>query len=158
MNGGLAASATHLDPIAIAFIWHRNTLLLQLRDFSPSIADPGQWGFLGGHVEAQESPADALRRELAEEIDWSPAELLFLGSFEAHPERRLMFGFQAVCHDLAGLSLREGQELGRFDPHDLRQGFAYSARWRREFPVTSITARALSLWSDVRIPPAASIK
>ncbi|GGM89418.1 hypothetical protein GCM10011609_27870 [Lentzea pudingi] len=43
-------------------------VLLNLRDDKPEILYPNHWAILGGAVEPDESPADAARRELHEEI------------------------------------------------------------------------------------------
>lgn len=42
--------------------------LLQLRDQKAGIFYPGHWGLFGGACDAGESPEDALRRELHEEL------------------------------------------------------------------------------------------
>lgn len=42
--------------------------LMQHRDEKPGIFFPGYWGCFGGAVEPGESPADAIRRELVEEL------------------------------------------------------------------------------------------
>jgi 8-oxo-dGTP pyrophosphatase MutT (NUDIX family) len=44
--------------------------LMQHRDDKPGIFFPGWWGCFGGAVEPGESPAEAIRRELAEELGW----------------------------------------------------------------------------------------
>jgi 8-oxo-dGTP pyrophosphatase MutT (NUDIX family) len=56
--------------------------LLQLRDNMAGIFFPGHWGLFGGGVEKDERPADALRRELMEELSLAVAELRLLTRFE----------------------------------------------------------------------------
>jgi 8-oxo-dGTP pyrophosphatase MutT (NUDIX family) len=46
--------------------------LMQHRDNKPGIFFPGWWGCFGGAVEPGESPAEAIRRELEEELGWRP--------------------------------------------------------------------------------------
>jgi len=52
--------------------------IVQLRDSKPEIFYPSHWGCFGGAVEPRESPVDALRRELREEIHFEmPAAARF---------------------------------------------------------------------------------
>jgi 8-oxo-dGTP pyrophosphatase MutT (NUDIX family) len=44
--------------------------LLQLRDEKPGLHLCGHWGLFGGGLESGESPADAMRRELQEELSF----------------------------------------------------------------------------------------
>lgn len=141
--------------VAIAVIWCRGQLLLQLRDFGQHLADPGQWGFFGGHLEPSETPADGLRRELEEELGWTPDVLQPLGTFDA--EGMQLIGFRGHRDaGIADLVLREGQELGLFAPGDLANGLAFSQRWNQAFPLTPITVRGLELWAGLRFPAATS--
>jgi 8-oxo-dGTP pyrophosphatase MutT (NUDIX family) len=43
--------------------------LMQLRDSRPDIWYPGRWNLFGGAVDPGETPIDALRRELQEELE-----------------------------------------------------------------------------------------
>ena len=49
------------------------------------------WEFPGGKVEVDESPADALRREIEEELTWS------VGSLEQLPDSVHQYEFGAIC-------------------------------------------------------------
>ncbi|HEY9639014.1 MAG TPA: NUDIX domain-containing protein, partial [Coleofasciculaceae cyanobacterium] len=49
--------------VAIAILYQNNRFLMQLRDENPEIAYPGCWAFFGGHIEPEEPPDIAIRRE-----------------------------------------------------------------------------------------------
>ena len=46
-----------------------NKILLVLRDNKPSIPSPNCWSLFGGGIEPGESPVEALKREISEEIN-----------------------------------------------------------------------------------------
>jgi 8-oxo-dGTP pyrophosphatase MutT (NUDIX family) len=48
--------------------------LMQLRDDKPTILLPGHWALFGGTVDAGETAAAAMRRELIEELEFAAAE------------------------------------------------------------------------------------
>lgn len=132
-------------------IWCEGRLLLQLRDFKPEVADPGQWGLFGGHLDALESPDEGLRRELSEEIGWIPQQVLALGDFDE--EDRRIIGYCATLEiPLSALLLGEGHDLGVFTLEEVATNFLYSTRCKQSFPLTPITRRAVSLWSEFSPP------
>jgi 8-oxo-dGTP pyrophosphatase MutT (NUDIX family) len=49
--------------------------LMQLRDDKPGILLPGHWALFGGTVDADESAAAAMRRELLEELEFAAPEI-----------------------------------------------------------------------------------
>lgn len=64
-NSGLgAAAAILLNP--------QHKYLLQHRDNRKDIWDPDHWGLFGGAIDLNESPVDALARELVEELELRP--------------------------------------------------------------------------------------
>lgn len=92
--------------------------LMQLRDDKPGIFCPGQWGLFGGAQEPGEGPAEALARELGEELHLhvAPDDLAFCFAFG------VSFGDQSVCQRafyeialdpgrLAELTLTEGKAM-----------------------------------------------
>ena len=56
-------------------------ILFHVRDTIPTIAYPNYWAIPGGHVERDESPADAMQRELDEELDYH-APVIFWKTYD----------------------------------------------------------------------------
>ncbi len=59
----------------ILLINSKNELLMLLRDDIPNIPFPNMWDILGGQVEPGEKPADAVRREMLEEMNLELGEI-----------------------------------------------------------------------------------
>ena len=70
------------DAAAAIIVFDDGRYLLQQRDKKQGIFFPGHWGLFGGGVEMGEQPADALRRELKEELGVVVAELRPMTRFE----------------------------------------------------------------------------
>lgn len=68
----------------------RGCLLLQQRDHQPELPYPGWWTLFGGAVEAGETPAAAIRRELYEEL-------------RLHADARYWFSYRCPARSVAGL-------------------------------------------------------
>lgn len=98
--------------------------VLQLRDSNPNIAAPGQWSLFGGMKKADETPLQAIRREVYEELLIEPTEYRYLwftdyfSSFEAEVIRTWFF-----CSDVSSVwsehRLLEGQSVGIFHFKDI---------------------------------------
>jgi ribosomal protein S18 acetylase RimI-like enzyme/8-oxo-dGTP pyrophosphatase MutT (NUDIX family) len=92
-------------------------LSAHLRDDKPTILYPNCWSTLGGAVEDGESPAEAARRELLEEIEFCPP-LTFWRSFD-HTFEVAGQVYRVVIHAFTGetdrtpaqINLREGQRM-----------------------------------------------
>lgn len=65
-----------------AFLYNaEGKVIAQLRDDKPGLMFPGKWSTLGGRIEDGETPDEAMRRELVEEIEICPP-LTFWKKFE----------------------------------------------------------------------------
>lgn len=74
----LSCSFENPKPTATAIIIHDNKLLVAKRNEVPF---KGEWDFLGGYLQKNETPEEALRRELKEELNVEVASVNFLGVF-----------------------------------------------------------------------------
>jgi 8-oxo-dGTP pyrophosphatase MutT (NUDIX family) len=102
--------------------------LMQLRDSNPDIFYPDHWGCFGGAVDAGETPADALVRELTEElaVTVEPADVIrfteFTFDFGFAGDRVLARTYYAVTLPQAGLDglvLGEGAGFAPFEAERL---------------------------------------
>ena len=111
--------------VALAMLQRQGRWLMQLRDEIPSIVAPGCWGLFGGHLDPGETPEQALRRELLEEISWQPpaVELVMVH----HLHRRTAHVFRAeLSVPLEHLQLLEGQDMALVSTDDLLAGVIWS--------------------------------
>ena len=131
------------DAVAAVIRRADGQFLMQLRDARPDIWYPGAWGCFGGALDAGESPLEALRRELREELEFELRD--------AVPISRLEFDLQAVGlrkyfrayylvqmddAEIKTLVLHEGQRMKAFSYQELTSGI----------PVTPYDAFALHLF------------
>ena len=140
--------------VAIAILHQNDHFLMQLRDDIPGIAFPGHWGFFGGHLDPGETPAEAVRRELLEEIGYAPPQLDFFCRMEAENSiRHVFYGLLTVAVD--ELQLNEGWDLGLVTVEDIRQGLCYSAKAQQARPMGAPHQQILlSFLEQIRIEQA----
>ncbi len=114
--------------VALAVLERDDAWLLQLRDDLGSILHPGHWGLFGGHLDLGETPAEAVHRELLEEINWIPASPLeHLFTTQNGPDSAHIFR-GALSVPLEHLTLLEGQDFKLTSKSELRQGSIWSDR------------------------------
>lgn len=120
--------------VALAMLQRDGRWLIQLRDENPTIVAPGSWGLFGGHLEPGETPEQALRRELLEEISWQPPDLELVMVHPIH--RRTAHVFRGeLSVPLEQLQLLEGQDLDLVSPEDFLMGSIWSTKLAAHRPL-----------------------
>ena len=120
--------------VAIAILHSSGWFLLQLRDDIPGIRYPGHWGLFGGHLESGETPDVAVKRELLEEIGYTPPVLSEFGCYSDSKVVRHVY-HAPLTVEVNQLVLNEGWDMGLLTPKQIRQGSSYSARAGQVRPI-----------------------
>jgi 8-oxo-dGTP diphosphatase len=82
-------NSQHIKIVSAIVVSDKRVLLL-LRDNNPEIRDPNCWQLPGGGVEDGETPDEAIKRELQEEIGIIPSSIRFLVSPSAETNAYLV--------------------------------------------------------------------
>ena len=122
-------------PVALAMLQREGRWLLQLRDDDDTIIYPGHWGLFGGHIEAGETPTEAVMRELDEEISWTPQRPL-QHWFSNNNGTRMVHVFRGTLDvSIDALKLLEGQDLRLTSLEEMESGRVWSEHKKEDRPV-----------------------
>ncbi|MEB3280062.1 MAG: NUDIX domain-containing protein [Lyngbya sp.] len=113
--------------VSLAILYREGRFLMQLRDDIPGIVYPGVWGLFGGHIEPEETPEIAVKREIIEEIGYEISEVSAFGLYTDKNVIRHVF-YAPLNVDISQLVLNEGWDMGLLSPEEIRQGQAYSEK------------------------------
>lgn len=108
--------------VVIFLLNSKREVLLQLRDNLPNIDHPGRWGLIGGRIEKKESPLQAIKREIIEElgINCEVKELKCIEEMKLLKKGpllkdTLLFIFKGIIFSsLEQINLNEGQRVNFF--------------------------------------------
>lgn len=114
------------NAVAAILVRDDGQYIMQLRDAKDEIFYPAHWGCFGGAVEAGEDPAEALTRELKEEIELEVSAATRFTQFDfdfsalGHGSVYRVF-YEVAVPDAAyrDLVLHEGADIKSFDGRDL---------------------------------------
>lgn len=131
------------DAVAAVIRRSDGRFLMQLRDHRPDIWYPGAWGCFGGALDAHESPVEALRRELREELEFELRDAVPISRFEFDLQAvglgkhfRAYYLVRMDDAEFVRLVLHEGQRMEAFSYEELTSGI----------PVTPYDAFAIHLY------------
>jgi len=106
--------------VSAILISDRGQVLLQQRDDDPTIRYPGHWSLFGGTIEDDESAAEAIAREVLEEIDFEMKNFGLFREFVQNNKHEFAFVGELTA-SLDELTLTEGQGMHLFHPAQLPQ-------------------------------------
>ncbi|HEY9809448.1 MAG TPA: NUDIX hydrolase [Halomicronema sp.] len=117
----------NITHVALAILYQNGKFLMQLRDNIPTIVYPGNWTFFGGHMEPGEVPEVAVKRELLEEIGYTPNKLIKFGCYADQKIVRHIF-HAPLKIELNQLQLNEGCDMGLLTTEEIEKGEAFSEK------------------------------
>jgi ADP-ribose pyrophosphatase YjhB (NUDIX family) len=111
---------------AIIIITETNPYLMKRRDDPPWLIFPNQWSFFGGGIELRETPEEALRGELIEELAFRAGEVEFFADWWVtlpFPTPRVehvnLFAVPIAAAEIADFVLSDGPRCGCSSPKNL---------------------------------------
>ncbi len=114
------------NAVAALLLLDDSRYIMQLRDVKPHIFYPGHWGLFGGALDEGETEADALRRELHEELGFTPRNLsrfvrldFDLSAIGAGKLYRAVYEVPVTQMEFATFALREGLACQALTPRDI---------------------------------------
>lgn len=108
----------------IILIDDKRRVLLQYRDKNTSWY-PNYWGVFGGQIEEGETPEQAVRREVEEELEIGLTDLKFFRRYELKREKGIYEAFIFIAPlnipvEKLREQQREGEDLGLFSLGELK--------------------------------------
>jgi 8-oxo-dGTP pyrophosphatase MutT (NUDIX family) len=123
---GSAESLIPSDAVAALLVLPDGRYIMQLRDTKPHIFYPGHWGLFGGAVDEGETEVEALKRELAEELEFEAIELdrfvcldFDLSAIGAGRVFRAVYVVPVSEREFGAFKLREGRAFEALTPSDI---------------------------------------
>jgi len=102
----------------------KGEFLLYLRDGKAGIPFPYHWDLFGGHIEDDETPEQALVREVKEELDYDLKEFKFFKEYlcpegDEYPNIKYIYSGK-INLPIEEMTLLEGESLKYFSIEEIR--------------------------------------
>lgn len=123
-----------IPEVALAILYREGAFLLQLRDNIPTILYPGFWALFGGHLEPNESPEVAVKREIWEEIAFKLALPQYFACYRDEVAIRHVFSAPLTV-PLEQLNLQEGWDFALVSQEAILAGQVYSSQAQQIRPL-----------------------
>ena len=112
--------------ISLIVLKNDNKILLYLRDNKQSISYSNYWSLIGGAIEKGETPLQAIKREIKEEINCVVKNIEFVEKLKVvnNPqcEDHIMFIFRGeINENVDDINLAEGQKINYFKLSELKR-------------------------------------
>ena len=112
--------------VAAILLSEKGDYLLQQRDGTPGISHPNMLGLFGGTIEGREEASAALRRELVEELKFSPRQLTYFSFSFFGPSKialggscRIIYEARFIQEELEQMVLSEGAGMKIISSSDI---------------------------------------
>lgn len=136
--------------VALAILYRENKFLLQLRDNIPTIIYPGYWALFGGHLEIGETPEEAVKREIWEEINYNLTDFQACGCYQDEVAIRHVFSAPLTV-PLDQLILNEGWDFALVNTEEIYQDQIYSTKAKELRPLGKMHQKILHDFLKVRL-------
>ena len=109
-----------MKEVSLIILRNNHRLLMYLRDDKPSIPFPNYWSLIGGGIEKNETPYEALNREIQEEINSKIENIVKIHELIDDIGSKIFLFRGDISEEIRDINLTEGQRLGYFTLQEFR--------------------------------------
>ena|SRR3989344_7509797 len=109
------------NTVGIFLVDYNNRFLLHLRDNKSGLFMSGMWAGFGGTIDYGETPEDAIRRELNEEINFIPPKIQYFKLYNLENRDVYMFVSRIDIKNPSKLNLYEGVAVKYHSLDEIKQ-------------------------------------